>query len=131
MRPRITSVCTAPATTWTGCSSAGGPCGASWQSAIQKQSFRLPTAWPPRPPPNNNRKAEAAAAAHQSVQATVRPIATSVQLASDNCNLFLNLQQLTIPIIVGSQIPCLSIPRPAATQVVSRDVIWLKPQICV
>jgi hypothetical protein len=33
---------------------------------------------------------------------------------------------------VGSQIPChISIPPPAATQVVSRDVIWLKSQIWV
>ena len=38
------------ATTSTGCSSAAGPCGASWQSAIRTQSFRSPTAWPPRWP---------------------------------------------------------------------------------
>jgi ABC-type transporter Mla MlaB component len=38
------------ATTWTGCSSAPGPCGASWQSAIPTPSFRVPTAWPPRWP---------------------------------------------------------------------------------
>ena len=28
----------------------GRPCGASWQSAIRTQSFRSPTAWPPRWP---------------------------------------------------------------------------------